>query len=50
MSLWHETMDDTATIVQAAGEEGLTIDQRIAIPQAHAVSCSGAVCPQSAEH
>jgi hypothetical protein len=36
MALWHETMDDINAIVQDAGES-LTIDQRIAISQAHAM-------------
>ena len=36
MSLWHETMDDIAAIAQEAGEQ-LTIDQRIAVAQAHAM-------------
>lgn len=36
MTLWHETMDDIGEIIREAGEK-LTIDQRIAIAQAHAM-------------
>jgi hypothetical protein len=36
MDLWHETRDDIFAIVRDAGEN-LTIDQRIAIAQVHAM-------------
>jgi hypothetical protein len=36
MTLWHETMDEIGAIVRDAGEK-LTIDQRIAIAQSHAM-------------
>lgn len=38
MSLWHETMSDIEAIIRdAGGKDKLTIDQRIAIAQAHAM-------------
>lgn len=36
MALWHDTMDEIGQIVEESGRE-LSIDQRIAIAQAHAM-------------